>query len=51
MVYLTHDELITVQYSGVEPSGSDEVCRSCVTVLFEAGEISMGEDYGYINRR
>jgi hypothetical protein len=50
-VCLVHDELITVHYSGKRPTGTQEVCPSCITSLFEAGEISMGEDYCYINHR
>ena len=46
-----HDELITVLYSGVKPTGSDGVCSSCIEALYEIGEISMGADYRYINRR
>ena len=50
-VCLVHDELVTVLYSGLEPTGADEVCLSCIEALFESGEISQGEEYRYINRR
>lgn len=51
MVCLLHDDLITVQYSGMSPTGSDEVCSSCIEALYENGEISMSDPHRYINRR
>ena len=51
LVCLVHDELITVLYSGPNPTGSDKVCADCIEFLFETGEISQGEEYQYINLR
>ena len=51
VVCLVHDELITVLYSGVKPTGSDGVCSSCIEALYETGEISQGAEYQYVNRR
>jgi hypothetical protein len=50
-VCLIHAELITVLYSGKKPTGADEVCHICIEALFEAGEVSMGNPYQYVNRR
>jgi hypothetical protein len=51
LVCQIHDELISVLYSGPEPTGFDRVCSDCVEYLYETGEISQGEEYQYINRR
>jgi len=51
LVCQIHDELITVLYSGANPTGFDRVCADCVEYLYETGEISQGEEYQYINRR
>jgi hypothetical protein len=51
VVCRVHDELIAVLYSGVEPTGADAVCSSCIEGLYETGEVSKGADYRYINRR
>jgi hypothetical protein len=50
-VCLVHDEITKVQYSEDEPSGEDKVCNSCAEALYEAGVVSLGEQYQYINRR
>jgi len=50
MVCLIHDERITVLHSGEEPTGADEVCLTCIESLYETREVSMGEQYQYINR-
>jgi hypothetical protein len=51
VVCLVDDELNAVRYSGVEPTGEDEVCSACTEALHEAGELVMGDRYQYINRR
>jgi hypothetical protein len=51
VVCLVHDELVSVLYSGVNPTGADGVCSSCIETLYEAGDIAMGDQYQYINRR
>jgi len=50
-VCIVHDEIITVLHFGDEPTGEDKVCKSCAEALYQAGEVSMGEQYQYINRR
>jgi hypothetical protein len=51
VVCLLHDDLTVVVYSGLKPTGADEVCTSCIEFLFETGEIMMSDPYQYINRR
>ena len=51
VVYLFHDELIAVRYSGRNPKGADSVCADCIELLYENGKISRGADYQYSNRR
>jgi hypothetical protein len=51
LVCQIHDERITVLHSGEEPTGADEVCPACIESLYEIGEVSMGEQYQYVNRR
>jgi len=51
LVCLLHDDLITVLYSGTRPTGTDQVCTSCIETLFETGEVMMSDPWQYINRR
>jgi hypothetical protein len=51
LVCLVHDDLTTVYHAEEKSYGFDEVCSSCIDALYETGEISMGADYRYVNRR
>ena len=51
-VCLVHDELIDVRHSGNEPArGYDRLCHGCIEHGWQNGELSLADEYEYINFR